>query len=245
MRLSQCFLLAVPALVTLVSAEDQPTGAQPSDWPQWITNDYECVIGCLSGFNDTITSVPQDTMANDAFSCTAARCQGDGTGNYYQTLYYIQLFYATGSIYEWADSAPDGYKHATFSSADQPAEASASSAIATESSPWTVSSAAGGEAGGNVGAATAGSDGIAQSTEAPLTTGSGTESHTASPAKSASSSIHATSATAALKSVNPTTTGNASSAALSVFADVSGAQCMLGVSLIALVATSGVVWLGL
>lgn len=103
------------------------------------------VIGCLSGFNDTITSVPQDALAQQAFDCTSSTCTGDATGNYYQTFYYIQvclnvtissllyanglcqLFYATGSIYESSDSAPDGYKHAAFTdSTDTTSEAAVS-----------------------------------------------------------------------------------------------------------------------
>ncbi|OXB35282.1 hypothetical protein J007_05051 [Cryptococcus neoformans] len=104
-------LFSYLALLRSVKADDSTNNAS---WPDWVTNDYDCVIGCLSGFNDTITSVPQDALAQQAFDCTSSTCTGDAAGNYYQTLYYIQLFYATGSIYEYSDSAPDGYKHATF-----------------------------------------------------------------------------------------------------------------------------------
>ncbi|KAL0245476.1 hypothetical protein I308_104607 [Cryptococcus tetragattii IND107] len=104
-------LLSCLALLGSVKADGSTSN---TSWPEWVTNDYDCVIGCLSGFNDTITYIPQDSLAQQAFDCTSSTCKGDVTGNYYQTLYYIQLFYATGSIYEYSDSAPDGYKHATF-----------------------------------------------------------------------------------------------------------------------------------
>ncbi|WWC69936.1 uncharacterized protein I206_103880 [Kwoniella pini CBS 10737] len=141
------FLALIP-LIYRVKAQDQASnGTSPaegqngapdlSQYPQWITNDYQCVIGCLSGFNDTITIIPQPDLENAAFTCASTNCAGDGTGNYYQTLYYIQLFYATGSIYEWSDSAPDGYKHATFSNGDE-VQSSASVAQATASDPWSV-----------------------------------------------------------------------------------------------------------
>ncbi|KIR56745.1 hypothetical protein I315_00926, partial [Cryptococcus gattii Ru294] len=104
-------LLSCLALPGSVKADGSTSN---TSWPEWVTNDYDCVIGCLSGFNDTITYIPQDSLAQQAFDCTSSTCKGDVTGNYYQTLYYIQLFYATGSIYEYSDSAPDGYKHTTF-----------------------------------------------------------------------------------------------------------------------------------
>ncbi|KIR34303.1 hypothetical protein I352_03542 [Cryptococcus deuterogattii MMRL2647] len=104
-------LLSCLALLGLVKADGSTSN---TSWPEWVTNDYDCVIGCMSGFNDTITYIPQDALAQQAFDCTSSTCKGDVTGNYYQTLYYIQLFYATGSIYEYSDSAPDGYKHANF-----------------------------------------------------------------------------------------------------------------------------------
>ncbi|WVQ91155.1 hypothetical protein IAS59_004945 [Cryptococcus gattii] len=104
-------LLSCLALLGSVKADGSTSN---TSWPEWVTNDYDCVIGCLSGFNDTITYIPQDSLAQQAFDCTSSTCKGDVTGNYYQTLYYIQLFYATGSIYEYSDSAPDGYKHTTF-----------------------------------------------------------------------------------------------------------------------------------
>ncbi|WVF71215.1 hypothetical protein IAT40_006015 [Kwoniella sp. CBS 6097] len=153
------FLTLAPALAGLVSlrlvraqAPDPSSAAanfdpnKPETWPQWITNDYNCVINCLSGFSDQVTTIPQPDMEKQAFSCASSNCEGDGTGNYYQTLYYIQLFYATGSIYEWAESAPDGYKHAAFldNKSSDPAQAesqtqaqqSASDVLATASEPW-------------------------------------------------------------------------------------------------------------
>ncbi|EAL19374.1 hypothetical protein CNBH0680 [Cryptococcus deneoformans B-3501A] len=117
-------LLSCLALLGSIKADDSTNN---TSWPDWVTNDYDCVIGCLSGFNDTITSVPQDALAQQAFDCTSSTCTGDATGNYYQTFYYIQLFYATGSIYESSDSAPDGYKHAAFTdSTDTTSEAAVS-----------------------------------------------------------------------------------------------------------------------
>ncbi|OCF30675.1 hypothetical protein I316_07639 [Kwoniella heveanensis BCC8398] len=158
----------------------------PSTWPQWITNDYNCVINCLSGFSDQVTTIPQPDMEKQAFSCASSNCKGDGTGNYYQTLYYIQLFYATGSIYEWADSAPDGYKHAAFldtppadpSEAESQTEAqqSASDVLATASEPWNPDATSSGIATG--GAAVVSADGASASgaeaeADAAETTGSG------------------------------------------------------------------------
>lgn len=63
-------------------------------YKQWADRDI-VVIGCLSGFNDTITYIPQDSLAQQAFDCTSSTCKGDVTGNYYQTLYYIQVFLVT------------------------------------------------------------------------------------------------------------------------------------------------------
>ncbi|KIR59333.1 hypothetical protein I314_04850, partial [Cryptococcus bacillisporus CA1873] len=104
-------LLSSLALLGSVKADGSTSN---TSWPEWVTNDCDCVIGCMSGFNDTVTYISQDALAQQAFDCTSSTCKGDVTGNYYQTLYYIQLFYATGSIYEYSDSAPDGYKRANF-----------------------------------------------------------------------------------------------------------------------------------
>ncbi|KAK8864625.1 hypothetical protein IAR55_001875 [Kwoniella newhampshirensis] len=133
MRAQMPILLSLVGLLSVLGAQAQ----DKSKWPEWVTNDYDCVIGCLSGFNDTITSVPRPDLEQQAFGCSSG-CKGEGMGNYYQTLYYIQLFYATGSIYEWAASAPDGYKHATFSSNADP---SASHSASAAESAWSSADA--------------------------------------------------------------------------------------------------------
>ncbi|WWC61909.1 uncharacterized protein I303_104495 [Kwoniella dejecticola CBS 10117] len=241
---SSTLLLALIPLVSRVKAQDQPNpangtapaegqngGPDLSQFPDWVTNDYQCVIGCLSGFNDTITTIPQPDLETAAYSCASTNCAGDGTGNYYQSLYYIQLFYATGSIYEWADSAPDGYKHATFSDGTE-AQASASSAQATASDPWSAdvaektggvgvveptgtdgSPAAGTTSGGSVaagasGAASAVSGGAASGgTLSPTPAEGYTGTHTQSSARPSSTNGTTT---------NGTSDGNSSSGALPV-----------------------------
>ncbi|WWC89037.1 uncharacterized protein L201_003955 [Kwoniella dendrophila CBS 6074] len=144
MRSTSVLLFSLLPLLAQIKAQDEKQGENGgpdlSKYPEWITNDYQCVIGCLSGFNDTINTIPQPDMEGTAYTCAQSKCAGDGTGNYYQTLYYIQLFYATGSIYEWSDSAPDGYKHATFSPQDA-VQASASLAHATATDPWSADAA--------------------------------------------------------------------------------------------------------
>ncbi|WWD17064.1 hypothetical protein CI109_101501 [Kwoniella shandongensis] len=163
--------LSLSLLVGLISflgvqAQDQD-GTTP--YPDWITNDYDCVMGCLSGFNDTITTIPRPDLQTQAFSCSSG-CQGVPMGNYYQTLYYIQLFYATGSIYEWSDSAPDGYKHATFTS-DPDADA-AQSASAAETA-WSSADSNDAAPTGVAAVATDGDDGDDAVSASPSATDSG------------------------------------------------------------------------
>ncbi|KAK6909773.1 hypothetical protein I203_103795 [Kwoniella mangroviensis CBS 8507] len=222
-------LLSLIPLLAQIKAQD-PTqgqnwtqgengGPDLSQYPEWITNDYQCVIGCLSGFNDTITTIPQPDLEGTAYQCAASQCAGDGTGNYYQTLYYIQLFYATGSIYEWSDSAPDGYKHATFNSG-QDAQASASAVQATASDPWSADAAE--KTGGNNavdGVSTAPGvtgTGSAASASGSAAAGSATGSVTGT-AKTGSAAAAATSSASSAngtKSANGTEEGNSSSGAL-------------------------------
>ncbi|WRT66628.1 uncharacterized protein IL334_003587 [Kwoniella shivajii] len=228
--ISLAILAILPFLARLKAQEASANGGPDlTQFPEWVTNDYDCVIGCLSGFNDTITTIPLPDLESSSFGCASSSCQGDGTGNYYQTRYYIQLFYATGSIYEWADSAPDGYKHATFTwgEAEQQAQSSASAEQATASDPWSAdvaeatAAASGGGTGGLAVVSSTGTDGQGASTtggesaSAAATDGVSsapgeTGSHTQSSAKSATSSAipTASGSTNGTKSGNGTTNGN-------------------------------------
>ncbi|WVW84189.1 hypothetical protein I302_106219 [Kwoniella bestiolae CBS 10118] len=216
-------LLSLIPLLTQVTAQNpaqnqsqpqQGEGGGPdlSQFPEWITNDYECVIGCLSGFNDTLTTIPQPDMEGAAYKCAAEKCAGDGTGNYYQTLYYIQLFYATGSIYEWSESAPEGYKHATFNNG-QEAQASASEAQATATDPWAADAAEKtGGAAAVEGVSTA--PGVTGTSDAGLAGQGASASGTAKSA--ATSSPASDGASNGTKVGNGTDDGNSSSGALAV-----------------------------
>ncbi|WVQ99648.1 hypothetical protein IAU59_006787 [Kwoniella sp. CBS 9459] len=222
-------LTGMVALGVRAQAPDASSGAasfnpnDPSTWPQWITNDYNCVINCLSGFSDQVTTIPQPDMEKQAFSCASTNCEGDGTGNYYQTLYYIQLFYATGSIYEWADSAPDGYKHAAFldnqtagDQQQQQAQQSASDVLATASEPWD-DNATSSPAAGTGAAAVVPSDAAGTGAGAAEATGSSagaTGGEAQSPGATASGTggtAGASSSSASVKGATPTTGSAAAS----------------------------------
>ncbi|WVO15185.1 hypothetical protein L204_102832 [Cryptococcus depauperatus] len=169
-------LIPLLALLGAVVADNGQNG-DPTPWPEWVTNDYNCVIGCLSTFNDTITTIPQKELEQAAFGCASSKCQGDASGNFYQTLYYIQLFYATGSIYEWNDSAPDGYKHATFTNGGG-ANAAAPVSSNSDASATSHDSKGSGSTDGGA-AATPSSKGSAASGAANSSKHNGTNSSTA------------------------------------------------------------------
>ncbi|WVQ77805.1 hypothetical protein IAR50_007495 [Cryptococcus sp. DSM 104548] len=196
--------LGIISLLGLVNTIEAQDNGDTSQYPDWVSNDYDCVIGCLSGFNDTITTIPQPDLESAAYSCSSSTCTGDSTGNYYQTLYYIQLFYATGSIYEWSDSAPDGYKHANFTTSGATSDAAVSGssddgddgADSTDSASDSHASASATDS-SDSGAAETGADDAAATTGEASTSTKQSSSASGSAATSAKSGASTSSSTVA------------------------------------------------
>ncbi|ODO08422.1 hypothetical protein L198_00152 [Cryptococcus wingfieldii CBS 7118] len=250
--------LGIIYLLGLISSVKAQDDSDTSQWPEWVTNDYDCVIGCLSGFNDTITTIPQADLESAAYGCSSSTCTGDSTGNYYQILYYIQLFYATGSIYEWSDSAPDGYKHATFTSSEATSDAAVSgssddsndgsdSADSTDSSTDSADVSASatdssspegtGSADGDSGAAETGAVDVAESSS----TGASTSSKQSSSASGSASS----SAKTGTSSPSSTVAADQSEGTSSAGTKVGIAVGVQGVLAVAVAVAAGGLWTGL
>ncbi|GFZ46819.1 hypothetical protein JCM24511_04039 [Saitozyma sp. JCM 24511] len=129
-----------------------------TNYPEWVTNDYNCVIGCLQIFNSSVTERPDTALEKQGYSCVLTTCSNDTTAmNLYQAQYIISMFYATGSIYESANmtSATDsasvvaGAQTSALEAADATAAIAAGAADASQSHIGAVTSGGSGATSAN------------------------------------------------------------------------------------------------
>ncbi|ORX35645.1 hypothetical protein BD324DRAFT_652193 [Kockovaella imperatae] len=94
------YLVLLTSLILFSIARAQ----QSASWPQWVTNDYNCVIKCMQQyFTDTQPPATSDQY-NNAMGCVKSTCaQKTENANIYQAQYIINMYNQIGSIYEPED----------------------------------------------------------------------------------------------------------------------------------------------
>ncbi|KAI9639272.1 uncharacterized protein MKK02DRAFT_39568 [Dioszegia hungarica] len=115
------------ALFSLPAARAQDKSVQ--DYPQWVTNDYTCVIDCLKIFNESVKDRPSPATDLQATQCILNGCNKDTMGmNIYQSHYIIQaslIIYEDPNMGQWGQGIPPGQQPAPARDQNQQGSSSA------------------------------------------------------------------------------------------------------------------------